>query len=113
MLGRLACTRSPHPISIAQALPLVGYLIQRGRCSTCGKKLSVAYPATEAMTALIFLLLFVLEGLGAAFFFHAAYTAILMLVLVMDWKHRDIYLSVIAVGWAVALVGSYLLGGVS
>jgi leader peptidase (prepilin peptidase)/N-methyltransferase len=112
IFGRLACTRSAHPISRVQALPVVGYLLQRGQCSTCGKKLSIAYPATEGATALLFLLLFVLERLSVPFFFHAAYTTILMLVLVMDWKHRDIYLSVIGVGWLVALLGSLVLPGI-
>src|SRR5205085_6344878 len=82
-------------------------------CSTCSKKLSLAYPLTEGATALIFMLLFALEGLSISFFFHAAYTALLMLVLVMDWKHRDIYLSVIGAGWVIALVGSFLLPGMN
>ncbi len=113
LLGRLACTRSPHPISLVQAFPVMGYLGQRGRCSTCSKKLSLAYPATEGAMVLLFLLLYVLEGLGISFLFHAAYTALLMLVLIMDWKHRDIYLSVIGTGWVIALVGSFLLPGMN
>ena len=109
IFGRLGCTRSPHPISPLQAFPVIGYLGQRGRCSTCGKPLSSAFPLTEAATTLLFTLLFALEGLGVSFFFHAAYTALLMLVLVMDWKHRDIYISVIGLGWLTALAGSFLL----
>jgi leader peptidase (prepilin peptidase)/N-methyltransferase len=86
--------------------------VQGGRCSTCSKKISVSYPATEAATGLLFLGLYLLEGLGVAFAFHAFYVAVLMLVLVIDWKHRDIYLSVIALGCVVALVGSFVLPGV-
>jgi leader peptidase (prepilin peptidase)/N-methyltransferase len=112
MLGWLTCTRSPHPLSLWQALPIAGYLLQRGRCSTCSKKLSPTYPLTEGTVALVFLLLFTLEGLGVSFFFHAVYAAMLILVLIMDWKHRDIYVSVISIGWAIALVGSFLLPGV-
>lgn len=113
MFGRLSCTRSPHPVSFLHALPIVGYVLQRGRCSTCSKKLSLAYPATEGAMALLFVLFFMLEGsLNISFFFHAAYTALLMLVLVMDWKHRDIYVAVIAAGWLVALAGSLVLPGI-
>jgi prepilin signal peptidase PulO-like enzyme (type II secretory pathway) len=109
MLGKLTCTRSPHPLKFAQALPVVGYLLQGGRCSTCGNKISLAYPVTEATTAVLFLGLFLLDGFSVAFLFHAAYVAVLMLVLVIDWKHRDIYLSVIALGCLVALAGSIAL----
>lgn len=109
--GGLSCTRSKHPLSVRQCLPVVGFLAQRGRCSTCGKPLSVAYPLVEGSMALLVLFLFSLEGFGVSFWFHSAYTAILMLVLVTDWKHRDIYLSVIAVGCVIALAGSFFLPG--
>jgi leader peptidase (prepilin peptidase)/N-methyltransferase len=112
LLGGLRCTRSKHPLRLWQWLPVVGFLAQRGRCSTCGKRLSVAYPLVEAATALLVLMLFVLEGFGVSFWFHSLYTAILMLVLVTDWKHRDIYLSVIGVGGLAAFVGSFFLPGI-
>jgi prepilin signal peptidase PulO-like enzyme (type II secretory pathway) len=112
MFGPLGCTRSGHPLSVRQALPVLGYLMQRGRCSTCGQRLSAAYPLTELATGLLFLFLYLLEGLGVSFMFHAAYVAILVLVLVLDWKHRDIYLSIIAAGWVISLLGSIFLPGV-
>jgi prepilin signal peptidase PulO-like enzyme (type II secretory pathway) len=112
LLGPLHCTQSNHPLSLAQSLPVVGYLAQRGRCSTCRKRLPAAFPLVEAFMALLFLLIFLLEGFGVSFWFHCAYTAILMLVLVTDWKHRDIYLSVIVVGGLVAFAGSFFVPGV-
>jgi prepilin signal peptidase PulO-like enzyme (type II secretory pathway) len=112
LLGKISCTRARHPLTLRQALPVLGYLLQRGRCSTCGKRLSIAYPLTELATGLLFLFLYLVEGLGTSFWLHSAYTAILMLVLVIDWKHRDIYLSVIFVGGLLALVGSFFLPGI-
>lgn len=109
MLGWLGCTRSVHPLMSWQALPVLGYVLQRGRCSTCGRKLSFSYPFTELTTGLLFPALFLLEGWGAPFVFHSAYVAILMLVLVVDLRHRDIYLSVIGAGSLVALAGSFFL----
>jgi prepilin signal peptidase PulO-like enzyme (type II secretory pathway) len=113
MIGPLGCTRSPHLITAGQALPVVGYVMQKGRCSTCGKSLSVSYPLVEAVTGLLFAGLFVVEGWGLPFVFHAIYIVFLMLVLVVDWKHRDIYLTVIGAGSVIALVGSLLMPGVS
>lgn len=112
MFGALHCTRSPHGLSLVQALPIVGYALQGGKCSTCSKKISISYPLVEAATALLFLLLFLFEGFGVSFLFHMAYVALLMLVLVLDWKHRDIYFMVIAAGCVIALAGSLLIQGV-
>ena len=109
LFGALRCTRSSHRLGMAQALPVVGYAMQGGRCSTCGKSISVSYPLVELSVGVLYGTLFLLEGWGVRFAFHAMYVALLMLVLVIDWKHRDIYLSIIALGALVALAGSLLL----
>ncbi len=109
LLAALGCTRSDHSLSLAQALPIVGYALQGGRCSTCDKRLSISYPLVELLMGFLFAALFLLEGWGVRLLFHALYVAVLVLVLVIDWKHRDIYLSIIALGVVVALAGSALL----
>jgi leader peptidase (prepilin peptidase)/N-methyltransferase len=83
--------------------------LQGGRCASCGKSISISYPLVELSTAVLFVFLYLLEGFGLPFAFHASYVAFLMLVLVIDWKHRDIYVTVIALGSLVAIVGSLLL----
>ena len=113
MFGPLGCTRSPHRISFMQAMPLVGYVLQGGKCKQCGRKLPAAFPLTEALTAFLVTGLFLVEGFGLPFLFHSAYVVILMLVLVIDWKHRDIYFSIIILGALLAFVGLLLLPGMS
>jgi leader peptidase (prepilin peptidase)/N-methyltransferase len=109
--GRLRCTRSPHVLHIWQALPLVGFLVQRGRCATCGRTLPISYPLIELTSGTVFAILYALEGWSLSFAFYAAYAAILLLVLIIDLRYREIYLTVIAVGSVIALVGSVLLPG--
>ncbi len=111
LFGPLGCTRGKHGISVVQALPLLGFLAQGGKCSVCGKKLSLAYPVTELLTASLIAGLFWLDGWGLPFLFHSVYAAILILVLVIDWKHRDIYFSVIIAGSILALMGLFVLPG--
>lgn len=112
-VGPLGCTRGKHRISVVQALPVLGFVVQGGKCSTCGKRLSAAYPLTELLTASLAAGLFWVEGWGFSFLFHSVYVVLLILVLVIDWKHRDIYFSVIIVGSALALVGLFFVPGMS
>lgn len=109
LLGRLRCTRAGHTLAAWQAIPVAGYAVQRGRCSTCGRALGLSYPLVELAAGLLFLAIYLLEGWSIAFLFHCAYAVVLLLVLVLDWKHRDIYISIIAAGSVVALAGSVLL----
>ena len=76
LLGELGCTRLSHKLTLAQAMPVLGYALQGGKCSTCGSRLSIAYPATELGVGLIFAALFLIDGWSAQILFHAAYVAV-------------------------------------
>ena len=46
--GRSRCPSCGHALGAAELIPVLSYLIQRGKCKWCGKKISVRYPLTEA-----------------------------------------------------------------
>ena len=43
-------------------IPILSWVILRGRCANCGSPISVRYPIVEALTALLFLLVFLSWG---------------------------------------------------
>ncbi len=47
------CLGCGTPVRWFENIPLVGYLLLRGRCARCGVRLSVQYPLVEAATGLI------------------------------------------------------------
>jgi leader peptidase (prepilin peptidase) / N-methyltransferase len=50
---RSACPACKAPISALQNIPILSYLILRGRCASCGTRISPRYPAIEALTGLL------------------------------------------------------------
>ncbi|TFW00124.1 prepilin peptidase [Leifsonia flava] len=58
-----ACPRCGTPISARDNIPVVSWLILRGRCRHCSEPISPRYPLVEAGTALAF----VAVAVGAAF----------------------------------------------
>jgi leader peptidase (prepilin peptidase)/N-methyltransferase len=48
------CPRCRAPIAWFDNIPILSYLILRGRCRRCGHPISALYPAVEAVTALAF-----------------------------------------------------------
>jgi prepilin signal peptidase PulO-like enzyme (type II secretory pathway) len=56
--GRSFCPKCKHFLSWLDLIPLLSFLILRGRCRYCGKKISFQYPLVETATGLIFLLIF-------------------------------------------------------
>jgi len=56
--GRSFCPHCKHILSWKDLIPILSFLILRGRCRYCGKKISWQYSLVELATALLFLLIF-------------------------------------------------------
>ena len=48
------CGTCGHRIGALENIPLVSYLVLRGRCHACKARISLRYPAIEALTGLLF-----------------------------------------------------------
>jgi leader peptidase (prepilin peptidase)/N-methyltransferase len=51
---RSRCPHCGHPVSALENIPILSYLLLKGRCKSCGKGISPRYPLVEAITALLF-----------------------------------------------------------
>ena len=50
---RSRCPGCNHAISAWENIPVISYLLLRGRCKECGQSNSIRYPLIEALTALL------------------------------------------------------------
>jgi leader peptidase (prepilin peptidase)/N-methyltransferase len=50
---RSRCPQCGHVISALENIPVISYLILRGRCSACGTRISPRYPLVELLTAVL------------------------------------------------------------
>jgi leader peptidase (prepilin peptidase) / N-methyltransferase len=50
VVPRSACPACKAPISAAQNIPVLSYLLLKGRCAHCGTHISARYPAIEILT---------------------------------------------------------------
>src|ERR687894_2219151 len=48
------CPHCGEPIRPLDNVPLISYLLLRGRCRNCKGRISARYPAVEALTGLLF-----------------------------------------------------------
>jgi leader peptidase (prepilin peptidase)/N-methyltransferase len=73
MVPRSACPHCGHQITALENIPLVSWLVLRGKCSACKAPISPRYPAVELLTGLLSALLVWRFGSGwaglAALFF--------------------------------------------
>ena len=51
VIPRSRCPGCGHQIAALENIPVVSYIALRGRCSACGARISLRYPAVELLTA--------------------------------------------------------------
>ncbi|MGB4343975.1 MAG: A24 family peptidase [Moraxellaceae bacterium] len=62
MVPRSRCPTCGHQITALENIPLVSWLVLKGRCSSCKSPISPRYPMVELATALLSLLVFMMFG---------------------------------------------------
>lgn len=53
VVPRSACPHCNHPISALENIPVISYLLLRGKCKTCRAPISPRYPIIEAVSGLL------------------------------------------------------------
>jgi len=53
VVPRSACPACKAPITALQNIPILSYLVLRGRCAACGVRISARYPLIEAVTGML------------------------------------------------------------
>ncbi|MEM7254189.1 MAG: A24 family peptidase [Pseudomonadota bacterium] len=63
MVPRSTCPSCGHMITAFENIPVVSYLVLRGRCSGCKTRISARYPSVEILTGLMCMVVFWRFGL--------------------------------------------------
>src|SRR6058998_2748993 len=78
------CPKCRKPIKPYDNIPILSFLALRGRCRSCGARISPRYPAVEALTAALFAAVTWHDGLSFALAFDLAFTASLIALVFID-----------------------------
>ena len=107
------CPSCKAPIAFYDNIPLLSYLILRGRCRACQERVSPRYFVVELLTACLTVALFYKCGLGPAFFSSFIFVAALLVISFVDLDVRIvpdvISLPGIVLGMLFSLLGYYLV----
>ncbi|MDD5454567.1 MAG: prepilin peptidase [Candidatus Ratteibacteria bacterium] len=107
------CPKCNKKIEWFDNIPLISYLILRGKCRNCKATISPRYFFVELLTGLLFYFLMLKFGLSLDFFMFAVFTCILIVVTFIDFDHFLIpdvlVLPGIVLGLAVSFKNSFLI----
>lgn len=82
--GRSHCPSCRHNLAWYDLIPLLSYITLRSRCRYCRKKISIIYPFSEILTAVILVLLYLKFGLSPIFFLYSLSSFVLIIIFLHD-----------------------------
>ncbi len=103
------CPQCKKPIKFYDNIPLVSYLLLKGRCRYCHSPISIQYPLVEGITALGSLILFMKFGLSLSYLIYFAFVAALIVITVIDLYHQIIPDVISLPGIGVGLLASLII----
>ena len=83
-----ACMSCGHELAWHDNVPVVSWLLLRGRCRSCGERISPLYPAVELATAGLVAACFVAFGLSGEAFVASFFCVVLVVLSAIDLTHR-------------------------
>jgi leader peptidase (prepilin peptidase)/N-methyltransferase len=107
--GRSACPDCDSTIAWYDNIPLVSYLVLRGRCRHCRGRISPIYPAVELLTALLIVAAFWRFGLTAYGALAAFFSVVLLALSAIDIRRRIVPNRIVLPAAGVTLVASTLI----
>ena len=93
------CPHCQHQIKWYENIPVLSFLLLRGKCSSCSQKISILYPAIELTTAFVTLALYMSFWLNKELIGLIALFYTLIVLSFIDLKYRAVpdYLLIIAI----------------
>jgi leader peptidase (prepilin peptidase)/N-methyltransferase len=113
--GRSHCDACKRQLRTQDLIPVLSYVVLKGRCRDCGARIPKRVVLVEAATGLTFAGLLLGYGISATFAILMVYAAILLVVFVIDLEHslilNRVVLSALVFAFLVAaLVAPHWLG---
>ena len=85
---RSRCTTCGEEVRPYDNVPVLSWLLLRGRCRHCGEPISARYPVVEIVTAITFATVALVRGLDADLLLELPFAAMLIAVADIDLEHR-------------------------
>ena len=104
-----ACMSCGHELAWYDNVPVVSYLVLRGRCRSCGARIGLVYPAVELATALLVAGCVLRFGVTADALVAGFFCAVLVVISAIDLEYRIVPNRIVLPAAAIVLVAQTAL----
>ncbi len=107
------CPSCMNSIKWYDNIPVISYILLKGKCRSCGEKISIRYPVIELLNCVLWVLTFIFAKDLEQCLFGFAFSSMLVVVAAVDLEHMEIpdLFSVSILILAVLRTGTLILFG--
>lgn len=106
------CHYCKHKLKWYELIPIISYIIQKGKCIECHKKIPISYLVIEIVTALLYSVSYHVFGLSYDLIIALAFISILIINIISDIEYMIILDEVLLFGICLIIVLNLLLYGI-
>lgn len=103
------CPKCNHKLKWYENIPVISYILLRGKCKGCHTNISVWYPAIELLTALLFLISYYTFGLTTNLIISLTISSLVSIIFVSDINYMIILDSPLVVSSIIILLTKLIL----
>lgn len=89
-MERSHCTKCGNRVKWYDLIPIFSYMALSGRCRYCGEKISVQYPVVEAVNGMVYVFIFMYNGINMDSVLYCLIFSVFLVMSVIDFRTYEI-----------------------
>lgn len=85
------CPKCQKPLKWYHNIPVLSFVLLRGKCAYCKEKISIQYPLIEIITGLLFVIIFMKYGFDINALFVFAFASLFVVIATTDIKEKVVF----------------------
>lgn len=84
------CMECGYELRWYDLVPVFSYLLLKGRCRKCGRKISIQYPLVELLNGILYVTIFLANGVQLSSVLYCLLASTLIVISLIDWRIFEI-----------------------
>ena len=102
------CMTCGAKIRIIDLIPVFSWLFLKGKCHSCGEKISPRYPIVEALNGILYVVDLLIFGVNVNCVIMMLFTSLLICIGFIDWDTMDMYIPMLLLIAVLAIPSHFL-----
>ena len=105
------CPNCNHRLTPIELIPIISYIISKGKCKNCKQKISPFYIMFELLTGILFSLSYIVFGLTPNLISPLTFISMLIIIMVSDYNYMIINDSILIIFTIILIIEILILYG--